>query len=236
MRKNVIHTVGKIYRITCAKSDKIYIGQTTCGYLSERLSGHFYFAEHGGKTHFANAIRLYGRESFKIEEIEECSMEDLNDRERFWIKKFSSNIKEFGYNMSEGGDGGRNSLSDEVRAKISKTKSGVSTGPCSPERRKAISIAKKAKGYKHSPETLDKIKEKRNAYVLTDKHKLSISLGMSKNKKFKLTKEQVEEIQSLIKQDINLLEIKQKFDISRDTIRRIKKGIYYTRGKYNYEK
>ena len=36
------------------------------------------------------AIHKYGRENFSIELLEECNIEDLNQREQYWIKKYDS--------------------------------------------------------------------------------------------------------------------------------------------------
>jgi len=54
----------------------------------------------------SRAIRKYGREFFKIELIEECEDEILNDREIFWISYFKSCDPKIGYNSSSGGQVG----------------------------------------------------------------------------------------------------------------------------------
>jgi len=41
----------------------------------------------------------------------------MRERERYWINVFNSNKKEFGYNVSSGGDGA-NSGSDNHQAKL----------------------------------------------------------------------------------------------------------------------
>ena len=48
-------------------------------------------------------MNKYGVEHFKIEEIEECSIDSLSNREEFWIEYFGS-FKN-GYNATVGGDG-----------------------------------------------------------------------------------------------------------------------------------
>lgn len=50
-----------------------------------------------------SAIRKYGIENFKIEEIEECSDVIVNEREVYWIEKLQT-FKN-GYNATMGGDG-----------------------------------------------------------------------------------------------------------------------------------
>lgn len=50
-----------------------------------------------------SAIKKYGVENFKIEIIEECSEENVSDREIFWIEYYQTYSK--GYNAAKGGDG-----------------------------------------------------------------------------------------------------------------------------------
>lgn len=46
-------------------------------------------------------INVLGVDNFIFEPIEECSLEELDEREKFYIKKFNSNID--GYNLQKGG-------------------------------------------------------------------------------------------------------------------------------------
>lgn len=95
-----------IYKIENIINDKVYIGQSTNIY--KRFYTHRYkaYCEKETKTynlHFYAAIRKYGKNSFKLSIIEECSKSDLDRREMYWIKYYKSNQKEFGYNLSDGG-------------------------------------------------------------------------------------------------------------------------------------
>lgn len=88
-----------IYKITNKENGKIYIGQSN---NIERR-----FREHKTKGSTSRipldvAIQKYGVESFSFEVVEECSIEELNTKESFWIKHYNSIEK--GYNLSEGGD------------------------------------------------------------------------------------------------------------------------------------
>lgn len=49
------------------------------------------------------AMRKYGFENFSFEIVEECQRECLNEKERFYIKKYNSFFN--GYNQTLGGDG-----------------------------------------------------------------------------------------------------------------------------------
>lgn len=98
-------------------NDKIYVGQTI-GSLNDRISKHFYEAFQMKKTYyFYNALRKYGKESFVWGIICECFSEDeLNKKEIEVIQKFKSTIRQYGYNIKNGGCGGKHS--DETKEKI----------------------------------------------------------------------------------------------------------------------
>lgn len=98
---------GIIYKITNKVNGKSYIGQT-------RYTIEFRWKQHQHKkdnTYFHNAIHKYGIENFNIEILEECNIEDLNNREIFYIAKYDT-FKN-GYNLTIGGDGNRRLLLDD---------------------------------------------------------------------------------------------------------------------------
>lgn len=49
------------------------------------------------------AMAKHGVENFYVEEIEECNVEDLNEREAYWVEQYDSYRN--GYNATFGGDG-----------------------------------------------------------------------------------------------------------------------------------
>lgn len=50
----------------------------------------------------SKAFRKYGIENFSFQVIEECSINELNEKEKYWIKKYNSYNN--GYNQTLGGD------------------------------------------------------------------------------------------------------------------------------------
>jgi hypothetical protein len=58
----------KLYLVTNTINDKVYVG-LTIGDLGRRLKQHFAAARRGRKSAFANALRKYGEDAFKIELI-----------------------------------------------------------------------------------------------------------------------------------------------------------------------
>ena len=97
--------MGKIYRIINSVNSKVYIGKTIKS-LNTRFSRHLINADKKINRCLYDSINHYGKEAFKIELIEECSDEKLNEREIYWISMYKSNQKGFGYNMTDGGHGG----------------------------------------------------------------------------------------------------------------------------------
>lgn len=87
-----------IYKTTNLINGKIYIGQ-------ELMDKSDYF----GSGHLIKlAIKKYGKNSFNKEILEICSsIEQLNDREKYWISFYNSTNKEIGYNISKGGQAGK---------------------------------------------------------------------------------------------------------------------------------
>lgn len=106
-----------IYIIKNSINNKLYIGQTTYS-LKKRFTNHSKF----GKGVIGEAIRKYGSENFTIEELEKCeTIDQLNEREKFWIKHFNS-LSPNGYNLAEGGE--NRIVHEETRKKQSKSRKG----------------------------------------------------------------------------------------------------------------
>lgn len=94
---------GYIYKIVNTINGTAYVGQTTSS-ISHRFRQHKH-ASMTHKTYLYNAMRKYGVDNFKIEKIDTAnSLEELNDKEIYWIKKLNTKIPN-GYNILDGGDG-----------------------------------------------------------------------------------------------------------------------------------
>lgn len=215
-----------IYKVTHTVSGRIYIGQTRDKRgIRNRWSVHTSCARRGVySTHFHNAIRKYGESAFSIELIDECCVATVNDLERYYISQYRSNIKEYGFNMSEGGDGGQNTMSSEVRKKISEAKKGKPTGIVYTEEvREKIAASKRGKP--RSLETIQKIKENRKVESLTDEWKFSISTGLKKSVKFSLSKQQADIVVTKLANNSDST-LSLEFGVSRSTIWKIRKGMF----------
>lgn len=124
----------KIYKITNTINEKIYVGQTNKK-IEERFAQHINNALKGCNFHLSKALRKYGIDNFKIEEIKNnLSSEEANFYEMFYISKLKSSERNIGYNMTPGGEGGNTYLtkSEEemeiIKEKISIANSGGHNG------------------------------------------------------------------------------------------------------------
>ena len=140
-----------IYAIQNMVNGKIYIGQSIN--IENRWS-----QEQKMKRiniHLLRSIQKYGLEKFSFYILEECKKEDLNYKEKFYIKLYHSLNPDFGYNKTSGGDSSYvrpfQKLSDEHKRKISEAN----------------------RNYKPTPETIEKSKETRRKNLL-EKHKVDI--------------------------------------------------------------
>lgn len=89
-----------IYKITNIQNNKMYIGQTI-GTLEKRWNRHCTDAENNIlNTHFARAIRKYGKESFITEIIDTATTQkELSAKERYWIQYYDATNN--GYNETD---------------------------------------------------------------------------------------------------------------------------------------
>lgn len=106
-----------IYKITKKENGKSYIGQSND--IERR------FNEHKNKKEIPIelAIQKHGVSAFNFEIIEECSLNELDEREEYWIAYYNT-YKGFGYNCNPGGgnnrgeNNGRTKLTNEDVAYI----------------------------------------------------------------------------------------------------------------------
>ena len=151
-----------IYKITNKVNGKIYIGFTTKT-LEERWKWHV-SCSISPKYIFHKSIKKYGSDSFYREILSESDNEEflLKVMEPQYIAMYQSNNRDYGYNMTSGGEGIIGFRhSDISRAKMSESKSGK---PRSPETIQKMSMSSKGrispmKGKFHTAETKNKFKE-----------------------------------------------------------------------------
>ena len=94
--------LGKIYLISNDVNNKLYVGQTIQT-LNKRFNGHCCYSksDRSVNMYIKRAIHKYGKDKFHITLIEECPINLLNDREKYWIAFYDSYNN--GYNLTKGG-------------------------------------------------------------------------------------------------------------------------------------
>lgn len=90
---------GYIYKTTNNLNGKIYIGKKHSTIFDPTYLGSGIIVN--------ESIAKNGKENFTVELIEWCeSIDELNEREKFWISALKSQDPSIGYNIAPGGDGG----------------------------------------------------------------------------------------------------------------------------------
>ena len=99
-----------IYKITNKINGKIYIGQSI--HIEKRWKEHrrhYKLLRNKGKVLY-QAFDKYGIDNFQFEVLEECVASELDEKEKLYITKLNSLVgkgEETGYNVLEGGGGGK---------------------------------------------------------------------------------------------------------------------------------
>lgn len=146
-----------IYKIT-SPSNKVYIGQSIR--LKERIIEYKKQKNCNGQPKLFNSFLKYGIENHKIEIVEECSIDLLNTRERYWQDYYDVLKKGLNCLLTKT-DILPRVVSEETKQKLSKAKKG--------KKQNIEHINKRViskKGYIHSFETKNKIALKRNKILL----------------------------------------------------------------------
>ena len=157
-----------IYKTTNLITNKIYIGQ----HKKKIANNKTYFGS--GKL-LKEKIKEYGIENFKNDILEYCnSIDELNEKEIFWIKNLCSTNQNIGYNITSGGNQkipseefirrckeARNNANEDFKkewyAKISKTfiEKGISKGSNNPMYGKEYTKERQEKCAKSKKENKD---------------------------------------------------------------------------------
>jgi group I intron endonuclease len=113
-----------IYKITNKVNRKLIVGKTE---QNPELRRRQHFSKLRRNSHYnkylQRAWNKYGEEHFTFEVIEHLSAgtnSDLNSLEKHWINFFDSMNPEKGYNLTEGGDGGKMCLESLIKMKETK--------------------------------------------------------------------------------------------------------------------
>lgn len=136
-----------IYKIT-SPTNKIYIGQSTN--ISQRFNSYRNY-KCKGQSRLYNSLKKYGHEKHKFEIIMQCSIEELNQFEIYYIELFQTFNNKYGMNLQAGGYNG--SPSEETRQKLREINLGKKYSE-ETNKKKGLSML----GRKHSEESIAKMK------------------------------------------------------------------------------
>lgn len=113
-----------IYCIKNKANNKVYIGQS----IDIRTRWWCHRCELNRDNHhnryLQNAWNKHGEDNFDFFVLEQCKLDEINDKEIFWIQKYNATDVEFGYNLSTGGDCSNRGVTytQEQKDKMSKAK------------------------------------------------------------------------------------------------------------------
>lgn len=155
-----------IYCIFNIVNHKRYIGQTTNFYSRRRHHLSKLRRNKHANYFLQESWNEYGENNFKFIILKECDKCDLDKLEKYYVFKFNTIDREYGYNICGGGNLGKY-VPDEVKCKISEHHADVS--------KENNPFYKK----KHSQDTMNKILNNENyknrKVKGEDNHKCSIS-------------------------------------------------------------
>lgn len=109
-----------IYSIENVVNHKKYIGQSIN--IKSRWCKHKVDLNNGShdNDYLQKSWNKYGENNFEFEILEECSEEELNEKERYYIDLYNTMNRDYGYNLKSGGQD-KNYVTEYVKNKISES-------------------------------------------------------------------------------------------------------------------
>ncbi len=188
-----------VYLIHNIINNKAYIGKASD--IPKRWAKHITIAfckREKEKFYIHRAIKKYGVDSFVISEVQKFNDEkECDEAEVYWIKFFNSRNKDFGYNLTDGGEGclGRK-VSEKTRKKMIEKATGRKHTEETKEKLRKINTGKRL-----SPEAREKASQANLGKIISQEQRIKISRATKGKKKQLLTKEQVIEIRRLYEEE-----------------------------------
>lgn len=200
-----------IYTFKNKVNGKVYVGQT-CRTFKERMGEHLRHKD----TTLGKALAKYGIDNFEYKIIDEAeTIEELNEKEIFWIKKLNS-MAPNGYNLCEGGD---NTLGythrEESKKKMSSLRKGSFKGEDNP-----------FFGKKHTSITKQRMRE---AWTEERKEQLRLMVKTRKQHTVKVRNVDTGEVFDSVKKAA------EKYNLKDTHISRVCKGKRKTTGGFKWE-
>jgi group I intron endonuclease len=176
-RQDKIYSRIGIYGIKNVINNKIYIGKTGMNF-GDRWDNHraLLRSNKHDNQHLQHAWNKYGENNFEFIVIEDCDVNQLNAREKYWITYYKD--VNLAYNIQDGGDGGQflgKHLSEETKRKIgAKNKINMLGKKHSEDTKKKMRESHLGKKYNPmSEEGRQHVKEAQQKYALENPKKLT---------------------------------------------------------------
>ncbi|MCK9198571.1 MAG: GIY-YIG nuclease family protein [Bacilli bacterium] len=213
-----------IYCIRNIINDKVYIGQTSD--FEKRKKEHIKKLNinlHHNK-HLQYSWNKYGGDNFVFEILKDnIDIKEINDIEKLYILLFQTNNSDFGYNLTEGGDGVKGyKHSEEIIENMKRT------------RKNRIGYFKDKK---HTQEAKNNIREyaiennnmKNKNHTEETKKKISLKMKETSKERRKnnfVLQEQINNVKNLLKKGLTQMEISKILGIPQPKISLIKNNKY----------
>lgn len=168
-----------IYKITSPQK-KVYIGLS--------LDIHYRWKDYEklnckSQSRLYNSLKKYSPEKHKFEILQECTVNQLNELEKYYVDLYQCFNSKFGLNLKDGG-GSKGACSEETKRKMSEASKGDKNHqfgkPLSEETKRKKSEASSGEknhwfGKHHSKETKIKLSETNKGKTATQETKLKMS-------------------------------------------------------------
>ena len=167
---NTAEPICGIYKITNIINNKTYIGQSID--IRKRFIHHTSESRHQ-RQHMAisKAIQKYGKDYFCFEILTQCTRDELNDKERYFVEKYNS-VAPNGYNMRSGGDIRGCYVSEEARKNMSKARTGMKLSQSAIE-----NIRRASTGRKQPRESVERTRLANMGRKFSEETKLKMSIS-----------------------------------------------------------
>lgn len=151
-----------IYKIVNKINGKLYIGKTKN--MRSRWNKHKLLMSKNVNRVIYDAMNKYGIDNFEMIPIENCSEDIVNSREIYWISQYNTCNRDYGYNMTIGGEGGntweRNQHQEETSRKLSLKNTGKKRDEKFKERMREISLTREPMSIETKSKISKALKEK----------------------------------------------------------------------------
>lgn len=137
-----------IYQIKNTVNGKVYIGQSRA--IERRWAHHKYALKAGTheNAHLQKSVNKYGFSAFEFSVLENCEVDELNEKEAFWIKE--TDAFNNGYNRTSGGDSPLEVSQETIKKRVDKLRVIFSTPERKLEAAERMKKAWQSDGYREA--------------------------------------------------------------------------------------